>query len=173
MASILRESKNNGTLLTLESSSYIAKQLQENRDNNGFAFPIEASALSQRRLAQKEWKTIPLGPNDPIPPKHTEIRTITLEALRKKYAPAAFDTLVLDCEGAFYYILQDTPDILNGIQKILMENDYMDITHKRFIDQSLLERGFHCIHREGLKEFIKIPFPLEIKKSFFETWIKT
>jgi hypothetical protein len=35
-----------------------------------------------------------------------------------------FDTLVLDCEGAFYYILQDTPEILEGIKLLIMENDY-------------------------------------------------
>jgi hypothetical protein len=31
------------------------------------------------------------------------------------------NTLVLDCEGAFYWILKDMPDILNNIEKILMD----------------------------------------------------
>jgi hypothetical protein len=50
--------------------------------------------------------------------------------------------LVLDCEGAFYYILMDMPEILNNINLIIMENDYHDINHKRYIDNILRENNF-------------------------------
>jgi hypothetical protein len=56
----------------------------------------------------------------------------TLPELKEKY-PINFDTLVLDCEGAFYYILMDYPEILHGINLIIMENDYHSIDHKKYI----------------------------------------
>jgi hypothetical protein len=61
------------------------------------------------------------------------VSTITLEQLKSKYN-IEFDTLVLDCEGAFYYILMDMPEILNNINLIIMENDYWDISKKNYID---------------------------------------
>jgi len=75
-----------------------------------------------------------------LPEGHNWINTITLEDLRNKY-PLEFDVLVLDCEGAFYYILQDTPEILDGIKVIIMENDYKNIEHKNFVDEVMSARG--------------------------------
>ena len=72
---------------------------------------------------------------------YKKINTITLEELHRKYN-IYFDTLVLDCEGAFYYILMDMPEILDNINLIIMENDYNDITHKNYIDNILKENNF-------------------------------
>jgi hypothetical protein len=77
------------------------KQLAKNRDHNGFSFHIEPSALSNRKLIQSGWDTLEVAH---ITDDMKLVPTITLEELRKKY-PIAFDTLILDCEGAFYYIL--------------------------------------------------------------------
>jgi hypothetical protein len=55
----------------------------------------------------------------------------------------------LDCEGAFYYILTDMPNILNNIILIIMENDYHDITHKNYIDTVLKQNGFHVEYSEA------------------------
>ena len=60
-----------------------------------------------------------------------------------------FDTLVLDCEGAFYYILQDIPEILNNINLIIMENDYFDISKKIYIDEILMKNNFNVDYTEG------------------------
>ena len=55
-----------------------------------------------------------------------------------------FDTLVIDCEGAFYYILKDTPEILLNINLIIMENDYHDYSHKEYVDSILKINNFKC-----------------------------
>ena len=55
IASILTDNN----FVTLESSVDIAKQLTENRELNNFKFHIENSALSNRKLIQKGWDTIP------------------------------------------------------------------------------------------------------------------
>ena len=60
-----------------------------------------------------------------------------------------FDTLVLDCEGAFYYILMDMPEILTNVNLIIMENDYNDITHKNYIDSVLKQHNFYVDYVEA------------------------
>lgn len=153
------------SLVTLESDPGIAKQLEENRDINGLTFAIEPAALSLRPLIQRGWDTMV---SENLLEGYKWVKTITLPELRAKYE---FDTLVLDCEGAFYYILKDMPEILEGITKILMENDYYTVEHKEFIDATLKEHGFTCIYTEALgPEYAYKKFPFE--KNFFETWSK-
>ena len=151
--------------LTLESDPGIARQLEENRDANGMRFAIEASALSLRPLIQKGWDTVV---SDVVLDGYKKVPTITLDELRKKY-PIPFTALVLDCEGAFYYILHDMPEILDGIHTILMENDYYTISHKEYIDATLRQKGFTCVYTEELgPEYAYKKFPFH--SNFFEAW---
>ncbi len=131
-------------LVTLESDPNIAKQLIENRDANQLNFHVECSALSKRKLIQHEWETIP---SDTLLEGYQWVNIISLPELRDKYK-IEFDTLVLDCEGAFYYILMDMPDILDNINLIIMENDYVDISHKEYID-TILNQHFYVDYRES------------------------
>lgn len=158
---------NQNSLVVLESDPDIAKQLEENRNVNGMTFAIEASALSARQLVQKGWDTIV---SDVVPEGYKRVQTISLDTLRAKYPNAVpFNTLVLDCEGAFYYILIDMPDILDGITTIIMENDYYDRAHKAYIDSTLTSNGFSCVYSEVLgPEYAYKKFPFE--KNFFEVW---
>jgi glycosyl transferase family 25 len=136
---------NNGTYVVLESNPDIAKQLKENRDLNNFQFHIENSALSKRKLIQKGWDT---KPSDVLEEGHIWVNTITYDELQSKYN-IPFDTLVLDCEGAFYYILMDMPEILQNIKLIIMENDYHDIKHKEYVDSVLKANKFYNDYKEA------------------------
>jgi hypothetical protein len=61
------------------------------------------------------------------------------------------------------------PSILDGIHTILMENDYYTLSHKEYINKTLVERGFTCVYKEALgAEYDYKKFPC--KKNFFETW---
>jgi FkbM family methyltransferase len=142
ISSILKDSKN---LVTLECDVNIAKKLTENRDLNNFNFYIENSALSNRKLIQKAWDTMP---SDTLLDGYKWVNTITLDSLKTKYN-IDFDTLVLDCEGAFYYILMDMPEILNNINLIIMENDYWDISKKNYIDEILIKNNFNVDYTES------------------------
>jgi len=148
-------------LVTLESDANIAKQLIENKDSNNCNFHVENSALSKRKLIQRGWDT---KPSDTLQEGYEWVNTITIDDLKNKYN-IEFDTLVLDCEGAFYYILMDMPEILNNINLIIMENDYHDISHKMYIDKVLLENNFilHYIESGGWGPCYN---------NFFEVWKK-
>ena len=153
--------KNQEHLLTVESNTDIANQLIENRDLNHCKFHIENSALSKRKLIQKHWETIP---SDVLLEGYHWINTISLDELKNKYK-IDFDTLVLDCEGAFYYILMDMPEILDNIKLIIMENDYFEISHKQYIDEILLKNNFILDYVEGGGWG-------PCRDNFFEVWKK-
>jgi hypothetical protein len=108
-------------------------------------FFVENSALSKRKLIQKGWDTIV---SDEVLDGYCSVSTITLNQLYQKYE-IFFDTLVLDCEGAFYYILMDMPEILDPVHLIIMENDYWEISKKEYIDKVLKSRGFFVDYTEA------------------------
>jgi FkbM family methyltransferase len=144
IASILNQTGNT-SMVTLESDPEIAGQLTENRDLNGLKFQIEPSALSKNRLIQRGWDTLE---SNVLKPGYKWVSTITLAELYAKYG-VQFDTLVLDCEGAFYYILRDMPEILEPVNLVIMENDYTDINHKEAVDAVLVKAGFRSIYQEA------------------------
>ena len=159
----------NPDFVTLESDDRIASQLQENRDANDMYFHIEASALSKRKLIQCGWDTVV---SDTVLPGYHSVQTITLEELRNKYK-IAFDTLVLDCEGAFYYILTDMPDILDNINLVIMENDYYKEAHKKFIDDMLTIHGLKRVYVQcGGWECRNVNKFRDTYMNFFEVWQK-
>jgi FkbM family methyltransferase len=162
---ILSEKGNNNNFVTLESDTNTAKILTYNRDLNKFNFHVENAALSARNLIQRGWNTIC---SDVLLEGYEKVNTITLEELNKKYN-IQFDTLVLDCEGAFYYILMDTPEILNNINLIIMENDYHDINHKKYIDEILIKNNFYVEYSENGCELAKQIFP-QTYDNFYEIW---
>jgi FkbM family methyltransferase len=164
--SYILSQKNNNNFVTLESDTDISTILKYNRDLNKFNFHIENAALSKRKLIQRGWDTIC---SDVLLDGYKSVKTITLEELNKKYN-IVFDTLVLDCEGAFYYILMDMPEILNNINLIIMENDYYDINHKNYIDDILFKNNFYVDYVEcggSLLAYNKFP---HLYDRFFEVW---
>jgi hypothetical protein len=103
-------------------------------------------------------------PSDVLQEGYTWVNTITLDQLKAKYS-IEFDTLVLDCEGAFYYILMDMPDILQNIKLIIMENDYTDILKKNDVDQVLKDNHFH-------RDYVEHGGWGPCTNNFFEVWKK-
>ena len=133
--------------LTMECDPVSVLKLTENRDINGRTFLVENSALSLIPLIQKGWDTFPLTTNE-IPDGFSLVETITLQQLREKYQ-INFNVLVLDCEGAFFYILRDMAEILDGIEKIIIENDFYEANKKVFVDQVLKDNSFSVVYEKA------------------------
>jgi len=142
IASILQ---NNNQLVTLEIQEKKVNKLKENKKLNNLSFHIENAALSNRKLIHKNTTSIP---SETLKPGYDWVNTITFKELELKYN-IQFDTLVLDCEGAFFYILIDMPEILNKINLIIMENDYNNISHYRYIKKLLTENNFKSDYVEA------------------------
>jgi FkbM family methyltransferase len=141
ISKLLKDSSN---LVTFECDPESCQKLIHNRDINGLNFHIENAALSKRNLLQRKWDTIV---SDVPVEGFVPVKTINYPDFKKKY-PLDFDTLIIDCEGAFYYILYDFPEILNGITLIIMENDYHNHSHKLYVDSVLRQKGFRVDYSE-------------------------
>jgi FkbM family methyltransferase len=152
---------NNDNLVTLECDRDSCLKLNENKNVNNSKFFIENSALSKRKLIQKGWDTIP---SDILLPGYKNINIISFDEIQEKYN-ITFDTLVLDCEGAFYYILNDFPEMLNNIKLIIVENDYNDLIQKNYVDNILKINNFKVIYTES-------GYCGVCKDNFYEVWKK-
>lgn len=151
IASLLENQKN---LVTIEPNIEIFKQLKENRDSNNLVFNIEESALSKRRLWSRNWNTY-----DCEVPGSKEVKTISFDDIEKKYN-LVFDTFVVDCEGALYYILKDDPTILKNINLIIIENDFTSNDHKKWVGEQFKYNGLKRVYNENLG----------FRRDFYEVW---
>ena len=171
IAQILRDGgdiNNDLNLVTMECANDTSILLMENRNLNGFHFHIENSALSTKKLIQNEsnvYNTINQTlPSDTLLPGHTWVNTISWNELKAKYN-IDFDTLILDCEGAFYHMLLDMPEMLENIKLIIMENDYWDLNHKNVVDAILIKNNFYV-------DYVESGGWGPCYHNFFEVWKK-
>lgn len=165
IASILEDDRK---LVTLECSTFISEQLRHNRDQNQLHFHIENAALSSTKMIQKGWNTLH---SNEVLDGYTSVPIINYAQLQDKYK-LTFDTLVLDCEGSFYYILQDFPEIMDHITLVIVENDYHMLEQKAFVDARFKEKGLECVYTKegcGLAQQMKF----SCVKNFYEVWRKT
>jgi FkbM family methyltransferase len=171
IAHILNE-KNNYDFVSLECDQSLAKVLEENRDLNHLKFHVEPSALSKRSLIQKNPEQVNHDKtcqynfhtveSNIVFDGYTKVSTLTFDELRAKYN-IEFDTLILDCEGAFYNILCDMPEILNNINLIIIENDFWEYPHKLYVDMVLKKNNFYVDFVESGGWGECIPF-------FYQVW---
>lgn len=139
-------SNNVSNLVTMECNLNTANKLEENRNNNNFNFHIEKSALSNKKLIQKGANETIIS--DEIRQGYDFVNIISYEQLKNKYT-INFDTLIIDCDGGFYNILQDIPEILNGIKLIIMKNDYDVLDKKKYINDVLMKHNFTNVYTQG------------------------
>lgn len=159
-ASLLEKSEN---LVTLECDSISYKKLLHNRDINELKFSVENAALSYKPLllSANDCIGFTVEGNETVP-GYEKINTITFEELEAKHS-LKFDTFVIDCEGAFYYIVKENPHILKNINLIIMENDYKIIEHKKELDDILRNAGLVRVYVEGCKW-------KPCAENFYEVW---
>ena len=163
---ISRILKNSENLVVFESDKDIANQLQENKEINNCKFQIIDKALSNTQLIQKGWSCIE---SNVLLPGYKWVDVISYDEFKLQYN-MVFDTLVIDCEGAFYNILVNMIDILKHIKTILIENDFHDYTHKLYVDKVLKENNFKVIYSLPLMEYPGL-FP-NTRNEFYQVWKK-
>jgi FkbM family methyltransferase len=162
IATILKDDKN---LVVLECSDEISQQLKHNRDKNHFNFSIEDSALSKIPLYQYGWDTS----SEKVNENWTPVKTISIEELRNKYN-LKFNILVADCEGALYNILRDMPELLDGIDTVIIENDFPTKEQMDYVHNKFLERGLKLLYNRPLDfYFAKFEHSLH---CFFQVYTK-
>jgi len=160
--------KDDSKLVVMESDENISNLLMKNKELNNLNFNIETKALCKNKLMQKEWDTLE---GDILIDGYKWIDVCDYNYLKNKYK-INFDTLIIDCEGGFYYILRDFPEILENINLIIMENDYKTIDNYLYIQNILNENNFKKVYIECLN----IPSPPQwvvCLNNFYEVWKKS
>ncbi len=157
IAQILDDSSN---LVTVEPNQDVIFELRGNRDCNGLKFHIETSAISKVPLIRRDWTSIPSVEDKP---GYTRVDTTTFDEVQEKYG-IIFDTLVVDCEGALYYMLKDDPDILRNIKLVIVENDYSYPEQYYFVADLFRKNGLEVIHNGG--------DPYWDDNAFYQVWKK-
>ena len=158
----LLEDQNN--LVSIECNEEYYNQAIINRNANNMTFHIKNIALSTKNVFQKGWSTI--SSEDYEIDGWKKVQTMTFNDLESEFN-ITFDTLILDCEGAFYYIWKEMPDILNNINLIIVENDYDTIYQYIDIRDQLYCEGFCCVYQEPLQPGMCIK---ECRKYFYEVY---
>lgn len=158
ISKLLTDSSN---LVAVESCKETVDQLVTNRQLNNLSFQIEAAAISSTPLKQSRWKTEAMKPEEVLTQGFEVVRTITWPMFAQKY-PLQFDTLVADCEGALFPILTDYPQLLEGIIRIIIENDFSTLPERQYVHNLFTTNGFRCVYRKPYGENI----------DFYQTWLK-
>lgn len=163
-------SKGHGSAIVLETLQDEAAQNREMCISNSLKCDVITAALSSERLVQKGWITIPESAlaecNDQI--GWNVVPTLSLDDLKAR-SGVTFDTLVLDCEGAFCNILKSYPEILDGVTTILIENDFRMEEDAIWTHQTLEDAGFKVHKSVPLTDVVDtIPLGLCMANRFFE-----
>jgi hypothetical protein len=136
IASLLNDSRN---LVVSESDPIVIPALLQNRDYNALFFHVEDAAVSEVPLMQSNWVTIPVIKE--VPWGFKRVKTITYRALKQKYG-ITFNVLVADCEGALFFLFRKDESLLDDVNLVITENDYLDRTHYEEVRARLIAHGF-------------------------------
>ena len=174
LATILEDDNN---LLVLESDNSSYKNLLQNKNQNNLQFNIENKALSDTDLFQAGWKTYNKDEitklDKEIYSQLKKVECIELDEIYKKYN-LKFNTLVIDCEGAFYYIIKSFPGILDNINKIIIENDYPTWEMKEYVENIFLKNNFKTVETISLDDKFCSFHPNKlIRENFYQVKMKT
>lgn len=154
-------------LVTLECNPSSVEILRKNRVDNNFQFHIEAAALSYRKLMYNPSLALTI-PGDELQEGYQWINTITFEEITTKYG-IDFDTLIADCEGALYYILEDNENLLANIGTVILESDYSLAEHKWAVESVFRRYGLEKV-KSWRMEPQTADLPKECMDSFWEVW---
>ena len=166
MATILNE--HGGKLVSIEANPTIVERLRKARAASGLTFDIIDKPLSRHRMMVYKWMSRCIEPHDPIPRKWREVATTTLGDVKAASGVGTFDTLVVDCEGAFHGILKEFPGVMKGVTKVIIENDSRDAKEAEEIHQNLRDHGLQPNWSKKLNLCKGFPKRAE----FWQCWVR-
>ena len=114
-------------------------------------------------LVQSDWNTAPKGADGTE--GWQDIDTVVLEDLTKE---GDFDTLVVDCEGAFEPILDEWPELLDKASLVQIENDFSTAESASKVMNALEKAGFVLWFSRPLKHTMNFP----LRHQFYQIFVK-
>lgn len=137
IASLLAKKRDGSVnLVTLETGN--VDELRRNMESSGHKFTVINAGLSKKNLYQNGWVSGTDKSSD-----NTPVNKVSLSEIYKISGINKFDALVVDCEGCFYDITNDFPELLQHSKLIIIENDSM--AHNDHIKKNILNAGFKSV----------------------------
>lgn len=159
-----RRLRNSGKQVAVECDDLVWPALERNLKSNNCGAKLEKSMITNKVFKKSktrwggEYTTyfVEDGPGkevtgEPVP-------TISFDALQSKYG-YKFDTFLIDCEGCFYHMLKEFPDMVDDVKMIILEADYgigwQPEGHADYdwVVRHLEGKGFTMIHDHVAKGF--------------------
>jgi FkbM family methyltransferase len=150
-------------LVTVECGKQYLQDLYKNRNENQLKFLIEEAAISKNKLIQQNMIT---KPSEILENGFEWVKTMTWNDFQNKYKKK-FNVLVCDCEGALYYILNEEPNFLDNIERIIFENDFLDKEQEEYTLNFIKEKGFKIIYEQKIKNWKPFTAKKPIDKNNF------
>lgn len=161
--------KDGGRLVAIEANPDNIPRLKKSIGKSGLTnISICDKPISKSRMIVNGWESEIIGQGDDVTKGWREVETTTLKAINEDNNIDTYDTLVLDCEGAFYFILRDFPEIMNGVKCIIIENDFRDKKHADYVHNVFKQQGFTIKFSRRLN--LNLSFPC--KGYFWQIWQK-
>jgi FkbM family methyltransferase len=155
-------------LVTVECDPNSHRKLLENfKEQNNKPLQTVCGALSYIPLVQEGWNTYPKSEvKEEDLANFTEVKCVTLSDIERLFSKK-FDTLVVDAEGALFYIFKHgTNDFLDSFHTVILENDYVNIEHYYDVKNRLLREGFRVAYSE------RGGWPAPCAAFFFQVFIR-
>tara|TARA_Y100000748_G_scaffold288058_1_gene272656 strand:- start:9365 stop:10342 length:978 start_codon:yes stop_codon:yes gene_type:complete len=152
LGQIMKERAAGGSITTLETLKDEAGRLEKLVRTNGFPVKVVNAALSRTELVQYGWNTAPKGA--PGTEGWWDVQTVALEELTKE---GDFDTLVVDCEGAFEGVLAEWPELLETVDVVQIENDFNVDASATNVMLALQKAGFYLWFSAPLQSWHSFP----------------
>lgn len=153
-------------MVVMECDEDITKLLQKNINKNNLSNKcrVEPSALSLNNLIHNGQNT---KISNVIEEGYEKINIISYGELMNKYN-IIFDCLVLDCDGSFFNILIEFPNIIDNIKLIIIENDFKKNEHEKFVKDTLINNNFKIVYCKNINS----PYNWPYKFNFYEVYKK-
>jgi len=156
-----------GTITTVESNSRFLSALQDGiRRSKLSNIKVCGNPISKNRIIIRGWNSHTIKHGVAVPSGWREVQVVSLDEVKLLHSVDHFDTLVIDCEGAFYHILLEYPEIMNGVQTVLIENDFKDRKHAEYVHSVFRTHELEPVWSTSIKR----SHPSPCTQYFWQAW---
>lgn len=162
-----------GRLTSIESNPTNVHKLKNVIAKSGLNnIDICEKPLSKKRMIVNKWNSKIIEDDQQINPDWTEVETITLDTLKHTYGNLNYNTLVIDCEGAFFDICKEFPEIINNINKVIIENDFENKEHGKYVHNLFHSHNLEPIYTISLDKPRRLKERFPFHSTFWQVWAK-
>lgn len=135
---------NKSNQVVVEPDSRVWDALEFNKKNNHCEFKIFKGLIGRQKYSLMNKELFDGYGTTSIPDSESNIESITLEELLKKFKISP-NVLVVDCEGCFELFVDENIDFIKNLRLIIYEADYTSKCNYIKIENILISNGYKIV----------------------------